>query len=172
MAQKQGPSLTLTLLHKPFLDLLHIPLHCISLLYLSLLHFPFFHLTSLTWDYSIFIRRHCSCCIKVADLRMLLLSATKQDRVSPSLLSRNTLFTFWSLLYTQYRGTGYVGQRYILWYEPSWSHWCRQKLGCMKKKKKDIFKKHFHELFKYKLTARQVQYKTFFHCEPITGQHY
>ena len=33
-------------------------------------------------------------------------SATKQDRVGPSLLSRNTLFTFCSLLYTMYKGTG------------------------------------------------------------------
>ena len=45
---------------------------------------------------------------KVADLKIYLFSATKQDRVGSSLLSRNTLFTFCSLLYTMYRGTGSV----------------------------------------------------------------
>ena len=37
-------------------------------------------------------RIHC-CGRKVADLKIYLFSATKQDRVGPSLQSRNTLFT-------------------------------------------------------------------------------
>ena len=37
---------------------------------------------------------------KVADLKIYLFSATKQHRVGPCLLSRNTLSTFCSLLYT------------------------------------------------------------------------
>ena len=37
-------------------------------------------------------RIHC-CGRKVADLKIYLFSATKQDRVSPSLQSRNSLFT-------------------------------------------------------------------------------
>ena len=37
--------------------------------------------------------RICCCDRKVADLKIYLFSATKQGRVGPSLLSRNTLFT-------------------------------------------------------------------------------
>ena len=37
-------------------------------------------------------RIHC-CGRKVADLKIYLFSATKQDRVGPSLQSRNSLFT-------------------------------------------------------------------------------
>ena len=44
-----------------------------------------------------------------------LFSATRQDRVGPSLLSRNTLFTFYSLLYTLHRGTESVDQGDTLW---------------------------------------------------------
>ena len=40
----------------------------------------------------------CCCGAKVADFKIYLFSATKQDRVGPSLLSGNTLFTFCSLL--------------------------------------------------------------------------
>ena len=36
----------------------------------------------------------CCCGRKVADLKIYLFSATKQDRVGPSLQSRNTLFTY------------------------------------------------------------------------------
>ena len=41
------------------------------------------------------------CCSgrKVADLKIYLFSATKQDRMGPSLLSRNPMLTFCSLLY-------------------------------------------------------------------------
>ena len=35
----------------------------------------------------------CCCGRKVADLKIYLFSATKQDRVGPSLQSRNSLFT-------------------------------------------------------------------------------
>ena len=35
----------------------------------------------------------CCCSRKVADLKIYLFSATKQDRVGPSLQSRNSLFT-------------------------------------------------------------------------------
>ena len=35
----------------------------------------------------------CYCGRKIADLKIYLFSATKQDRVGPSVLSRNTLFT-------------------------------------------------------------------------------
>ena len=38
--------------------------------------------------------RICCCGRKVADLKIYLFSATKQDRVGPSLQSRNTLFIF------------------------------------------------------------------------------
>ena len=38
------------------------------------------------------LRIHC-CGRKVADLKIYLFSATKQDRVGPSLQSRNSLFT-------------------------------------------------------------------------------
>ena len=37
--------------------------------------------------------RICCCGRKVADLKIYLFSATKQDRVGPSLQSRNSLFT-------------------------------------------------------------------------------
>ena len=37
--------------------------------------------------------RICCCGRKVADLKNYLFSATKKDRVSPSLQSRNSLFT-------------------------------------------------------------------------------
>ena len=37
--------------------------------------------------------RLCCCGRKVADLKIYLFSATKQDRVGPSLQSRNNLFT-------------------------------------------------------------------------------
>ena len=47
--------------------------------------------------------------------RFTFFSATKQDRVGSSLLSRNTLFTFCSLLYILYRGTGSVDQGDTLW---------------------------------------------------------
>ena len=50
----------------------------------------------------------CCCGRKVADMKIYLFSATKQDRVGPSLLSRNLMFTFSSLLYILYRRTGSV----------------------------------------------------------------
>ena len=52
--------------------------------------------------------RICCCGRKVADLKIYLFSATKQDRVGPSLLSRNPMCTFCSLLYILYRGTGSI----------------------------------------------------------------
>ena len=49
------------------------------------------------------------CCgRKVADLKIYLFSATKQDRVSPSLQSRNSFVYICGLLYTLYSGTGSV----------------------------------------------------------------
>ena len=50
----------------------------------------------------------CCCGRKVADLKIYLFSATKQDRVGPSLQSRNSLFTICSLLYRLCSGTGSV----------------------------------------------------------------
>ena len=63
-----------------------------------------------TWESAWTLRSACLCCCgrEVANLKIYLLSATKQDRVGPSLLSRNPLLTFWSLLYILYRGTGSV----------------------------------------------------------------
>ena len=49
------------------------------------------------------------CGRKVADLKIYLFSATKQDRVGPSLQSRNSLFTSAACCtYTLYSGTGYL----------------------------------------------------------------
>ena len=52
--------------------------------------------------------RICCCGRKVADLKIYLFSATKQDRVGPSLQSRKNLVYICSLMYTLYSGTGSV----------------------------------------------------------------
>ena len=98
---------SLTLLYKPFLDLPHIP---------PSLHIPTVpippppNLLALTIMHLDLIRMVCCCCKKVSDLGIQLFSPPKQDRVGPSLLSSNTLFTLFSLLYTLYRGSGSVDQ--------------------------------------------------------------
>ena len=55
----------------------------------------------------------CCCGRKVADLNIYLFSATKQDGVGSSLLSRNPMFAFCSLLYILYSWISRLG-RYLI----------------------------------------------------------
>ena len=54
----------------------------------------------------------CCCGRQVSDLEIFFsFSATKQDRVGPSLQAKMHLFTFCSLLYSPFSGTGSVDSR-------------------------------------------------------------